>query len=262
MHTVKLIFAQVIGHLPPMVFEGRVARYSGNRKIQSFTCMDQYLCMAFAQLTFRESLRVIEACLRSQTENLYPEHTSPEERVSRGWWPMPVSQKKPDGTYARLFAVVGCAVGGSSIHYAAALERMPATDFQALTTEKGRTSGWPITYEELVPFYEAAEKLYRVKTILDSALDSAAMSRLSDWDKAMMDNLRRRGLQPDVLHVAMDYDASCLECTGRICPRGCKADAMSACLEEAQRQRALKDVRHPWWIACTARTLSVSASSD
>src|ERR1700679_1480513 len=107
------------------------------------------------------------------------EYTSPEERVARGWWPMPVSQKKPDGTYARFFAAVGCAVGGSSIHYAAALERMAATDFQALTTEKGRTSAWPITYQELVPFYESAEKLYRVKTILDAS----ALSRLSDWDK-------------------------------------------------------------------------------
>jgi choline dehydrogenase-like flavoprotein len=160
------------------------------------------------------------------------EYTSPEERVARGWWPMPVSQKKPDGTYARFFAAIGCAVGGSSIHYAAALERMAAADFQALSTEKGGTSVWPITYAELVPFYEAAEKLYRVKTIFDAA----AISRLSDWDKAMMDNLRRNGLQPDLLHVAIDYDEYCLECTGKICPRGCKADAMSACIEEALRQ--------------------------
>jgi choline dehydrogenase-like flavoprotein len=159
------------------------------------------------------------------------EYTSPEERVARGWWPMPVSQKKPDGTYARFFAAVGCAVGGSTIHYAAALERMAATDFQALTTGNGRISAWPITYQELVPFYEAAEKLYRVKTIFDAS----ALSRLSDWDKAMMDHLRHRGLRPDLLHVAIDYDANCMECTGKICPRDCKADAMSACLVEALR---------------------------
>jgi choline dehydrogenase-like flavoprotein len=160
------------------------------------------------------------------------EYTSPEERVARGWWPVAVSQKKPDGTHVRFFAPVGCAVGGSSIHYAAALERMAATDFQALNTEKGGTSAWPITYAELVPFYEAAEKLYRVKTIFDAA----AISRLSDWDKAMMDNLRGRGLRPDMLHVAINYDEYCQECTGKICPRGCKADAKSACLEEALRQ--------------------------
>jgi len=81
MQTGKLIFAQLMGHLPPMVFERCVARYSGNRKVQSFTCMDQYLCMAFAQLTFRESLRDIEACLRSQREKLY--HMGIRSQVSR-----------------------------------------------------------------------------------------------------------------------------------------------------------------------------------
>ena len=65
MHAGKLVFAQLMDHLPPMVFERCVAQYGGNHKVKSFTCMDQYLCMAFTQLTFRESLRDIEACLRS-----------------------------------------------------------------------------------------------------------------------------------------------------------------------------------------------------
>ena len=81
MHTGKLVFAQLMSHLPPMVFERCVARYGGNHKVKSFTCMDQYLCMAFAQLTFRESLRDIEACLRSQAERLY--HLGIRGQVSR-----------------------------------------------------------------------------------------------------------------------------------------------------------------------------------
>jgi Domain of unknown function (DUF4372)/Transposase DDE domain len=81
MHAGKLVFSQLMAHLPPMVFERCVARYSGNHKVQSFTCMDQYLCMAFAQLTFRESLRDIEACLRSQAEKLY--HMGIRGQVSR-----------------------------------------------------------------------------------------------------------------------------------------------------------------------------------
>ena len=68
-------------HLPEKTFERCVARYRGNHKIQSFTCQDQFLCMAFAQLTFRESLRDIEACLRSQTEKLY--HMGIRGQVSR-----------------------------------------------------------------------------------------------------------------------------------------------------------------------------------
>lgn len=71
MHAGKLVFAQLMSHLPPMVFERCVARYGGHHKVKSFSCMDQYLCMAFAQLSYRESLRDIEACLRSQSSKLY-----------------------------------------------------------------------------------------------------------------------------------------------------------------------------------------------
>jgi len=68
-------------HLPLHMFRQCVHRYQGNRKVKSFTCFDQYLCMAFAQLTFRESLRDIEACLRAQQNKLY--HMGIRGRVSR-----------------------------------------------------------------------------------------------------------------------------------------------------------------------------------
>ena len=71
MNTGKLVFAQVIAHLPLTTFRRCVARYGGEHKVKHFTCLDQYLCMAFAQLTYRESLRDIEACLRSQATKLY-----------------------------------------------------------------------------------------------------------------------------------------------------------------------------------------------
>jgi hypothetical protein len=58
-----------------------VARYGGEHKVKSFSCLDQYLCMAFAQLTFRESLRDIEACLRAQIAKLY--HMGIRARISR-----------------------------------------------------------------------------------------------------------------------------------------------------------------------------------
>ena len=71
MNTGKLVFAQVMAHLPLTTFRRCVARYGGEYKVKHFTCLDQYLCMAFAQLTYRESLRDIEACLRSQAAKLY-----------------------------------------------------------------------------------------------------------------------------------------------------------------------------------------------
>ena len=71
MYASKLVFSQVIDHLPIHTFRRCVVRYRGNRYVKSFSCLDQYLCMAFAQLTYRESLRALEACLRAQKDKLY-----------------------------------------------------------------------------------------------------------------------------------------------------------------------------------------------
>ncbi len=81
MHLGKLVFAQITQHLPLTTFRRCVMRYGGEHKIKSFSCLDQYLCMAFAQLTYRESLRDIQACLRAQASKLY--HMGIKARVSR-----------------------------------------------------------------------------------------------------------------------------------------------------------------------------------
>ena len=71
MYTGKLVFAQVMEHMPMKVFRRCVQTYNGNHKVKSFSCLDQYLCMAFAQMTCRESLRETEICLRAQSKKLY-----------------------------------------------------------------------------------------------------------------------------------------------------------------------------------------------
>jgi len=81
MYTGKLIFAQVLDHLPQHTFRRCVERYGGNQHVKRFTCQDQFRCMAFAQLTYRESLRDIEACLRAQQHKLY--HMGIRAAVSR-----------------------------------------------------------------------------------------------------------------------------------------------------------------------------------
>jgi transposase len=68
-------------HLPLHIFHQCVDRYQGDFKVQEFFCLDQYLCMAFAQLTYRESLRDIEACLRAQKNKLY--HMGIRSPISR-----------------------------------------------------------------------------------------------------------------------------------------------------------------------------------
>lgn len=71
MNTGKTVFAQVVSQLPIHHLRQCISRYRGNHKVKHFSCYDQYLCMVFAQLTFRESLRDIEACLRAQKSKLY-----------------------------------------------------------------------------------------------------------------------------------------------------------------------------------------------
>jgi len=77
----KTIFAQLMDFLPIYEFHQCVQRYHGHYKMKSFSCWDQFLCMAFAQLTYRESLRDIEACLRSTQPKLY--HMGIRGKVSR-----------------------------------------------------------------------------------------------------------------------------------------------------------------------------------
>jgi hypothetical protein len=71
MHSGKLVFAQLMDHLPLHTFRRCVAKYPGRYPTLKFSHLDQFLCMAFAQLTFRESLRDIETCLRAHSAKLY-----------------------------------------------------------------------------------------------------------------------------------------------------------------------------------------------
>ena len=81
MHVGRFVFTQLMDHLPAYEFSKCVARYRGNYKSRGFSCLDQFLCLAFAQLTFRESLRDIEACLRSVRGKLY--HMGFRGKISR-----------------------------------------------------------------------------------------------------------------------------------------------------------------------------------
>ena len=77
----RTIFAQLMEFLPIYEFNKCVARYGGNQAVKSFSCLDQFLCMAFAQLTHRESLRDLETCFRVAEKKLY--HSGLRGRMSR-----------------------------------------------------------------------------------------------------------------------------------------------------------------------------------
>lgn len=81
MHAGRIVFSQLLDFLPKKQFDKCVRRYRGNNRIKTFSCFDQYLCMAFAQITYRQSLRGIETCLRAMHPKLY--HCGIRGNVSR-----------------------------------------------------------------------------------------------------------------------------------------------------------------------------------
>ena len=81
MNLGRTVFSQLMEYLPSYEFQKCVNRYRGDSYLRGFSCLDQYLAMAFAQLTYRESLRDIEACLRSVGRKLY--HMGLRSKVSR-----------------------------------------------------------------------------------------------------------------------------------------------------------------------------------
>ena len=81
MNSGRTIFAQLMDFIPTYEFRKCVDQYNGNHKVISFSCCDQFLCMAFAQLTYRESLRDIQVCLRATQSRLY--HLGIRGKVSR-----------------------------------------------------------------------------------------------------------------------------------------------------------------------------------
>ena len=81
MNSGRTVFAQLLDFLPKHEFNKCIRRYRGDRRLRKFSCLDQFLCMAFAQLTYRDSLRDIETCLRAMSANLY--HAGFRGKVSR-----------------------------------------------------------------------------------------------------------------------------------------------------------------------------------
>lgn len=81
MHSGRIVFSQILEFMPRYEFKKCVQRYQGDYRIRKFSCYDQFLCMAFAQLTYRESLRDIETCLRALEKKLY--HAGLRSKIAR-----------------------------------------------------------------------------------------------------------------------------------------------------------------------------------
>jgi choline dehydrogenase-like flavoprotein len=166
----------------------------------------------------------------------------PGARLSRGWWPTPLAG---DSSFGRLdfFAPLGCGSGGSTALYGAALERLAPEDFTPGKNYPDAAGAnlpdaWPITYEELEPYYDRAEALFRVRGTADPLRPGSGKNLrepppLSARDQHLHDELGRAGLHPYRVHVGCEFVDGCEECGGTLCPRECKNDAGRICLVPA-----------------------------
>jgi choline dehydrogenase-like flavoprotein len=167
---------------------------------------------------------------------------SPEGRLRRGWWPYELEGRTSFGDLS-FFAPVGCVVGGTTALYAAQLERFDATDFRPRVNFPGARSAnlperWPFSYDDLVPYYRQAEKLFHVAGTPDPLnpdpeAQLVAPPALSERDRSIHDGFVDAGLHPYRAHVGFQFKPGCEECGGVMCPRTCKADVGSLCLVPA-----------------------------
>lgn len=174
---------------------------------------------------------------------------SPEGRLQRGWWPHELEGRTSFGEMS-FFAPVGCVVGGTTALYAAQLERFDPTDFRPRPNFPGAKGAnlperWPFSFEELLPYYRQAERLFHVAGTEDPLNPDpegslVAPPALSDRDRAIHEGFEDAGLHPYRAHVGFQFKPGCEECGGVLCPRTCKADVGSLCLVPALTKHGAK----------------------
>jgi choline dehydrogenase-like flavoprotein len=171
-------------------------------------------------------------------QQAYRDHIDdPLARTLRGYWPKRVEEHDGDSV-KRYFAPLGSGIGGSSVFYAAALERPEPHDLDEADGVAHPTGGWPIGFEDFLPYFDQAEDLLYVRGDSDALSDVPSPKlrpppALTQEESAMMDDLRARGLHPYYSHIAQKRVDGCANCLGGKCPRVCKMDGRSAGVEPA-----------------------------
>ncbi|MEZ5714977.1 MAG: GMC family oxidoreductase [Paracoccaceae bacterium] len=157
----------------------------------------------------------------------------PQARALRGFWPGQLVERK-NGRETRFFGPLGAGLGGSSVFYAATLERPEPHDLDDLPDRPHPTGGWPVSYADFAPDLARAEALFHVSGEPHIAGQTLAPPRpLAAGDARIMQRLRANGLHPYALHSALRHLDGCLDCTGHKCPKPCKMDGRSAGVEPA-----------------------------
>ncbi|MFN5513192.1 MAG: FAD-dependent oxidoreductase [Cyanobacteriota bacterium] len=170
-----------------------------------------------------------------RVQGVQVEQEKPEERLKNGKWPNPLTTQVDHNPPKEFWAPLGCGLGGSTLLYAAALQRLRPSDFDCQTLPDGRIVSWPFKYEEIEPYYLQAESLFSVCGTEDpldqfshyQLLTPPAMCEVDQHFFSCFENV---GLHPYRLHVGIKYKPGCEECAGYVCPLNCKQDAYHACI--------------------------------
>lgn len=160
----------------------------------------------------------------------------PAARLRNGFWPVPIPVQV-QGRPREIVDSLGAGVGGTSVFYAATLERPEPHDFDDTPERPHPTGGWPVSHAAFRPYLDEAERRYFVCGEADPLSAEASVlgapPRLSKGDAALMESFRRRGLNPYRMHLAVKDPEGCEECFGRTCSRACKMDGRSAGVDPA-----------------------------
>jgi choline dehydrogenase-like flavoprotein len=168
---------------------------------------------------------------------------NPEKRLTESRWPNS-STYVIDGVTSRFYAPLGSGVGGSANWYAAALERFEDIDMDSHPESAHPTGGWPIRYSELLPYYEQAERMLHVVGT-ENPLSAHQVNHLGEppplgpADSEFVRYFQSCGMHPYRLHVGIRYLPGCDECLGKLCYRGCRADARSVLAEGCRKPTIL-----------------------
>ncbi len=167
----------------------------------------------------------------------------PEERLAQGWWPQKLQGETSYASLLQMYFPLGCGTGGSSALYAAQLERMQPSDFEPKkhypdATGASVVESWPYPYESLLPYYREAEALFHVCGTPDP-LNPDPLQKLrepppmSERDRYLFGQMAAGGMHPYRAHVGCKYLPGCTGCGAALCPRRCKGESGTCCVEPA-----------------------------
>ena len=185
--------------------------------------------------------------------------------LAHGWWPEPLAgryrsrgsdEATADTASEEVFHhPLGCGTGGSTSVFGMVMDRFRPEDFtprRFCRSASGSSlpDSWPISYDELAPFYQQAEALFRVRGTPDPLTRANGQLMTpppaAPKETALSSALTASGLHPYRIHYAQDRVPTCTGCPGMLCPNGCRNDAGRVCLRpaiEQHRARLLSECR-------------------